>query len=200
VAGILRRQNKASRHHDGFNAIFTFWTSRQRDGFVAVSERDGAKDGSRVSVAFRRESDEEHLEPRFERPLPPGPNYVTAHGPALIAARIAALEAELTAATEPQAEAIRRDLRYWATRRATAEVVAPPADGTAGIGTLVRVRLNGRTRTVAVVGDDEAEPGADRLAFSAPLARCLIGSGAGDILDFAGRSDALEILSVEPLP
>ena len=37
-----------------------------------------------MSVAFRRESDEEHLEPKFEIPIPPGPNLVTARGLALI--------------------------------------------------------------------------------------------------------------------
>lgn len=157
-----------------------------------------------MSVAFRRESDEEHREPRFELPLPPGPNYVTARGPALIAERIAALEAALDAAlyggpAEEEAESIRRQLRYWTTRRATAEVVDPPADGSAGIGCLVRVRLNGRDRSVAIVGDDEADPTADRIAFSAPLARALIGAEPGDLLPFAGRDDALEVLGVEPL-
>ncbi len=33
-----------------------------------------------MSVAFRRESDEEHKEPRFELPIPPGPNLVTERG------------------------------------------------------------------------------------------------------------------------
>ena len=33
-----------------------------------------------MSVAFRRESDEEHLEPKFELPIPPGPNLVTPRG------------------------------------------------------------------------------------------------------------------------
>ena len=33
-----------------------------------------------MSVAFRRESDEEHLEPKFEIPIPVGPNLVTARG------------------------------------------------------------------------------------------------------------------------
>ena len=37
-----------------------------------------------MSVAFRRDSDEEHKEPRFELPIPPGPNYVTERGLALI--------------------------------------------------------------------------------------------------------------------
>ena len=40
-----------------------------------------------MSVAFRRESDEEHLEPKFELPLPPGPNLVTSRGLKLIEAR-----------------------------------------------------------------------------------------------------------------
>ena len=37
-----------------------------------------------MSVAFRRDSDEEHLEPKFELPVPVGPNLVTARGLALI--------------------------------------------------------------------------------------------------------------------
>ena len=41
-----------------------------------------------MSVAFRRESDEEHLEPKFELPIPPGPNVVTQRGYHLIGARV----------------------------------------------------------------------------------------------------------------
>ena len=149
-----------------------------------------------MSVAFRRESDEEHLEPRFELPIPPGPNRVTAAGPALIAARVAALGAELVAA-EDRAP-VERQLRYWRTRAATAEVAAPPADGTAGIGTRVAFRLDGRDRTVAIVGHDEAD-GATSIAYAAPLARALIGLEAGETADFQGRADAILILSVEPL-
>ena len=37
-----------------------------------------------MSVAFRRESDEEHKEPRFELPIPAGPNLVTEDGPKVI--------------------------------------------------------------------------------------------------------------------
>ena len=82
-----------------------------------------------MSVAFRRESDEEHKEPRFELPLPSGPNLVTERGRALIDERIAALEAALPAADELGREDIARQLRYWKTRRATAILApAPPAD------------------------------------------------------------------------
>ena len=144
-----------------------------------------------MSVAFRRDSDEEHLEPRFELPIPPGPNLVTPAGPALIADRIAALEAR-----EDEPEAVQRELRYWRTRAAMAEVVSPPADGTAGIGSLVRFRLNGAERTAMIVGHDEAD-GAGRIGYAAPLARALMGTEAGDLADFQGREDAIEVLGVE---
>ena len=48
-----------------------------------------------MSVAFRRESDDEHLEPKFELPIPPGPNLVTPAGRVLIEDRIRTLEASL---------------------------------------------------------------------------------------------------------
>ena len=47
-----------------------------------------------MSVAFRREGDEEHLEPKFELPIPPGPNLVTARGAALIGQRVVEIEAQ----------------------------------------------------------------------------------------------------------
>lgn len=152
-----------------------------------------------MSVAFRRDSDEEHLEPRFELPIPAGPNLVTAAGPALIASRIAALEESLATTTDP--DPVRRELRYWQTRAATAEVVPPRIDGAAGIGSRVRIRLNGAERTVAIVGHDEAgqktEDGAERIGYAAPLARALLGAQAGDLADFQGQADAIEIVNVE---
>lgn len=152
-----------------------------------------------MSVAFRRESDEEHLEPKFEIPIPAGPNLVTRAGKALIEQRIAMLENALAIAATEDAEAIRRDLRYWQTRRTTAVPTVAPADGSAGFGTRVQVNIGGKTRDIAIVGDDEADPHADRLAFGAPLARALMGAEPGDILPFNGRDDAIEVLAVEPI-
>jgi transcription elongation GreA/GreB family factor len=151
-----------------------------------------------MSVAFRRESDEEHLEPRFELPIPPGPNLVTPRGRDLIAAKVGSLEA--AAATEPDAEArkaIERDLRYWRTRLATAELAPPPAEGEAGIGSRVTFRLAGHERSLTITGHDEADPDAGLVAFSAPLARALMGAASGDLLDFNGAKEAIEVLAVE---
>lgn len=154
-----------------------------------------------MSVAFRRESDEEHLEPRFELPIPPGVNLVTARGLALIVARIAALDAALADAREEAAIAeLRRDLRYWHARHASARLTPPSGGDEAAFGSRVRYRLKGGAETaIAIVGHDEADPASGRIAFSAPLARAMIGAGAGDRIDFAGTDGAIEILSVEPI-
>lgn len=85
-----------------------------------------------MSVAFRRESDEEHLEPKFELPIPAAPNLVTRAGKRLIEERIAALEAAIAGADATASEGLRRDLRYWQTRRTTAVVSPPPPTAAPG--------------------------------------------------------------------
>lgn len=153
-----------------------------------------------MSVAFRRESDEEHLEPRFELPIPPGPNLVTARGAAMIAARAEEIEAALAGvADEEQAKALRRDLRYWRARAASARITPPAPGEEAGFGSRVRYRRGGREATIEIVGHDEADPARGRLAFTAPLARALTGATPGDLADFAGEADAIEILAVGPI-
>jgi transcription elongation GreA/GreB family factor len=153
-----------------------------------------------MSVAFRRESDEEHKEPRFELPIPPGPNLVTAAGLAQAEARVAELKEMMAGETdESRLAELQRTLRYWNTRLATAELAPPPPHGEAAFGSRVSFRLNGQLRTILLVGDDEADPAAGRIAFSAPLARALIGAGPGDFSDFNGQTDAIEIVSVEAI-
>ena len=151
-----------------------------------------------MSVAFRRESDEEHLEPKFEVPIAPGPNLVTPRGLALIAAKVAMLEGAVAAAGDADREALKRELRYWHTRHATAELAPPPAEGEVGIGSRVTLKMGGATRVVTIVGGDEADPATGLIGFQAPLARALIGAEVGERVDFAGRPASVEIVAVDP--
>jgi len=154
-----------------------------------------------MSVAFRREGDDEHLEPKFEIPIPPGPNLVTARGLAQIRERITALEATLAGETEEAAiAATKRDLRYWQTREITAERPPAPDGASAAFGTAVTFRMAGRERTLTIVGDDEADPAAGLVSFAAPLARALIGGEPGELLPFGERDDAIEVISVAVVP
>jgi transcription elongation GreA/GreB family factor len=151
-----------------------------------------------LSVAFRRDSDEEHLEPKFELPLPPGPNLVTPRGLSLIEARIAELERDLQAGEDEAAVApIKRDLRYWHARQISAEV-APAATGdVVELGAEVRICINGKPRTFRIVGDDEADPASGLISFKSPLCLAMQGAEAGEILPFAGIEDAIQIIEIK---
>jgi transcription elongation GreA/GreB family factor len=144
-----------------------------------------------VSVAFRRESDDEHKEPKFDIPIPPGPNLVTERGLRMIEQSVAELEA-IDAPDEEQ----QRELRYWRQRLATAQIGPAPAEDEIGFGSRVTFRLNQAKREIRIVGEDEADPSAGLLGLQAPLAQALIGAGEGDMLPFGGREDAIEILSI----
>ena len=151
-----------------------------------------------MSVAFRREGDDEHLEPKFELPLPSGPNLVTVRGLAQIRDKITELESVLARlAAETEIAATRRDLRYWHTRLSTAELMDAPDGRRVAFGTTVGIRLNGRDNTITIVGNDEADPAAGLLSFSAPLCRAMMGAEVGDVLDFSGKPDAIEILTIQ---
>lgn len=120
----------------------------------------------------------------------------------MIATRIAELEKAL--ALGPDAEhtvRLRRDLRYWALRRATARLSEPdPADPEAQFGSSVTYRTDeGELRTVILTGEDEADPAAGTVAYTAPVARALIGAAPGAIvsLHLRGRTVDLEVLAVE---
>lgn len=150
-----------------------------------------------MSVAFRREEDDEHKEPVFEIPIPPGPNLVTERGLALIRAKVVALEAAVAAEKDEEArKRLRRELRYWGTRQATAEVAPPPPGDAVAFGSRVTYRLKGKERTIDIVGDDEADPAKGSIAFSAPLARALMGGMTGELVDFGGRAEAVEIVGI----
>jgi transcription elongation GreA/GreB family factor len=150
-----------------------------------------------MSVAFRRDCDEEHLEPKFEIPVPPGPNPVTARGLDLIAARVAELEAQLPMLSDDDArKATNRDLRYWRARLATADPRPAPAAGKVEFGSTVAYRLNGKDHAIVIVGHDEAEPANGLLSFLAPLCRAMLGAELGDLADFNGREEAIEVLAI----
>ena len=52
---------------------------------------------------------------------------------------------------------------------------------------------------VEIVGSDEADPAHDRLAFTAPLARALMGAEGGEVLELGAVEAAIEVLGIEPL-
>ena len=152
-----------------------------------------------MSVAFRRDSDEEHLEPRFELPIPPGPNLVTPRGLALIQTRVRDLETRLTdPLTDEERKAVLRDARYWRARQASAQLAPAPSGEAVAIGTRVTYQREGASRTIEIVGHDESDPATARIGFSAPLVRAMLGSEVGDDVDLPD-GHTITIVAIDPV-
>lgn len=158
-----------------------------------------------MSVAFTREEDLEATAADLpDRPISPHPNLVTPEGLAKIDAALAAARAAYNAAqAHGSIEADRtamaratRDLRYWSARRATAQLVETPPDGRVRFGGSVTIeRVDGRTQTWRITGEDEADPAAGSVSHVSPLAVALIGKRIGDEATVAGQ--AVEIVAVD---
>jgi len=149
-----------------------------------------------LSRAFVKE--QEGTAPPPERMVPEGPNLVTPSGLAQIEAHVARIERALK--TETQfllRETLERDLRYWAVRRASAEVVPPQNGDKVAFGAKVTFRRNGRDQSMRIVGMDEADPKQGLINFQAPLARALLGAEVGDVIEMENAKGEIEVLAVK---
>ncbi|OFW72385.1 MAG: transcription elongation factor [Alphaproteobacteria bacterium RBG_16_64_48] len=148
-----------------------------------------------MSKAFTKEAEGgEVYDDLPDRPVSPH-NLVTPKGLELIEAELARLHGEHAAAHEaddrPRLAKINRDLRYWTSRRATAQVVEPPRDATeVHFGSTVTIeREDGRRQTYRIIGEDEADPSLGTLSYVSPVAQALMGKQVGDVVQ-AGTAEA----------
>jgi transcription elongation GreA/GreB family factor len=159
-----------------------------------------------MSVAFTKENDAEAVAADLpDRPIPAHANLVTPAGLAQIEAELAAARAAYAAAQAGDAISAdrsamaraTRDLRYWAARRASVQLVeARRSDGRIGFGHAVTIEnADGVQRKWAIVGDDEADPARGSVSWVSPLASAVIGRAPGDLVTVAGHE--VEIIAIE---
>ena len=160
-----------------------------------------------MSVAFtREESAETAAEVELpDRPISPHPNLVTASGLEGLANAMAEWRATYNAAQQIEDAGERRravavasrEMRYFADRLRTAQVVPPPVEfGAVAFGHQVTFkRDDGRRQAFRIVGEDEADPRHGSISYVSPVARALIGKAAGDVV-LVGDHE-IEILSIE---
>jgi transcription elongation GreA/GreB family factor len=158
-----------------------------------------------MSVAFTKEGDSEAFAADLlDRPISSNPNLVTALGLEQIEASLAAARAAYSAAqatggvAEDRTAMARatRDLRYYAARRASAQLTEPtgPAEIVHFGQAVTFDREDGRRQTFRIVGEDEADPAEGSVSYASPLARALLGKTIGDTAMVAGGE--IEIISI----
>ena len=151
-----------------------------------------------MSVAFTREESAETAAEVVlpDRPISPHPNLATASGLEALANAMAEWCAAYNAAQQIEDADERRravavavavasrEMRYFADRLGTAQVIPPPtgADAVAFGHQVTFKRDDGRRQAFRIVGEDEADPRNGSISYVSPVARALIGKAAGDIV------------------
>jgi transcription elongation factor GreB len=163
-----------------------------------------------VSRGFVKEDDLEHAGTDVpERPLSTQPNYVTANGYALLQAESQkldlarrALEANKDAPSSLDKLAIiNRDLRYISARLESAIVTKPDNSASQVLfgATVIVEDDEGDRLTYEIVGEDEADIKANKVSWTSPLAKALIGHKVGENVIWArpaGNAN-LEIIKIQ---
>jgi transcription elongation GreA/GreB family factor len=148
-----------------------------------------------MSRAFVKESAESAPPP--ERMVADGPNLVTDAGAARIDAEVARIEAALKSETNVLLrETLERDLRYWAVKKARAEIVPAPSGDTVAFGSRVTIARNGKRQSIRIVGEDEADPREGLVSWRAPLAQAILGARAGDTVEMEKPPAEVTILEI----
>ena len=147
-----------------------------------------------MSRAFTREDDSDGaIADIGERPVSTHRNLVTPAGLEAIDAEVSALRAELAKAeAEGERERIAllsRDLRYWNSRRETAEVSIPEAKSdVVRFGMSVTIENeDGKKKRWKLVGEDEADATHGKISHASPMAVALFGKKVGDTAVVSGK-------------
>jgi len=159
-----------------------------------------------MSVAFTKEEDNEAAAAFLpERPISPHPNLVTGSGLAKLDAALAsAKDAVALAQTNEDLKTDRsamaraaRDLRYFAARRASAQLFEPAGEPDLVLfGRRVTFRRDdGRPQSFRIVGEDEADAAQGMISHISPIANALLGKRVGDVTTL--NSSELEVILVE---
>jgi len=149
-----------------------------------------------MSRAFVKEIEDEAIG-LPDRPVSPHPNFVTEAGRLAIETALnrfeAAHKAAIAKGDRSAAAADLREIRYWRTRLASAQVVELPADTCCvHFGSTVTVkRRDGREQTFRIVGEDEANPSRGTISHVSPLASAVIGRTVGETIEIASEEAVL---------
>jgi transcription elongation GreA/GreB family factor len=162
-----------------------------------------------MSRGFVKEDDLEHAGTDVpERPISAHTNYVTTNGYALLQAESQKLDLARRALEANKDEPssldklaiINRDLRYISARLESAIVTKPDIIASQVLfGATVTVEDDeGNQHTYEIVGEDEADIKANKVSWTSPLAKALIGHKIGESVVWqrpAGNAN-LEIIKI----
>ncbi len=158
-----------------------------------------------MSRAFVKEPEGDQAEDDLpERPQSDLPNYITPAGLAALRAKWAELQAEQDQ-LQNEADALvnrnrkkrlEQELNYMDQRIQAAIVIDPAKQATDAVRFGATVDLldeNSKAWTFTIVGEDEADPGNNRISWASPLASQLMGKQVDDVVVWQRPAGTLEL-------
>lgn len=158
-----------------------------------------------MSRAFVKEPDGEQAEYDLpERPQSDLPNYITPAGLESLRAQWSELQAEQeqlkkeadALASRNRQKMLEQELNYLDQRIGAAIVIDPKKQATDAIRFGATVELldeHDETWTFTILGEDEADPGNNRISWASPLASQLMGKQVDDVVIWERPAGALEL-------
>lgn len=157
-----------------------------------------------MSRAFTKDDDTElALADIGERPVSEARNLVTQEGLDHIDRMLTQFREEFARAEgsqeREQMALAARDLRYWQSRRESAELSVPePDEKVVRFGMTVNLEGEaGKTASWKIVGEDEADATAGKISHSSPMAQALFGKTVGDVAVVNGKEWEIAALSAK---
>lgn len=156
-----------------------------------------------MSRAFTKEDDTEFaLADIGQRPVSQYRNLVTRAGLDAIDAEIRQLRAAYSEAERDgdrqKLAVVSRDMRYWSSRRETAELVTPERDASVvrfGMTATIEDE-DGKTHKWTIVGEDEADAAKGKISHVSPMAMALFGKAVGEEATVNGREWVVTAIKV----
>jgi len=159
-----------------------------------------------MSRAFVKENDLEHAGIDVpERPISPEKNYVTQNGHKELEVKIATLEEERAkllhvnnSINKQKKMQLERDLRYFVNRLESAILVNPQKQDKNKVLFSASVDVENKLGSIMnfqIVGEDESNVKINKIAYTSPLAKALIGNAIWDEVLWKKPSDN-EILTI----
>lgn len=146
-----------------------------------------------MSRAFTREDDNEAIADVGDLPISTERNLVTEDGIAQMEDHVNRLRKEFAEAEKKdereQMAIATRNLRYWQTRRESAELSIPdPDEKVVRFGMSVRLEgEDGKHVTWKIVGEDEADAHAGKISHVSPMAKAMFGKAVGETFELNGK-------------
>ena len=82
-------------------------------------------------------------------------------------------------------------------KKASAQIAPPPEGAAIAFGSRVTLTRSGKTQSLQIVGEDEADPAHGLVSWRSPLAQAALGAEEGDTIEMEKPKGEIVVVKVQ---